>query len=133
MSALRWSDEEVDEYEQQPTTEPETNLSAEWHVQGRRRHAVKKEAVMRTLMVFASLPWAPKLLFRGIVVGEAGLLELVHRKQYAKFHGYDPVSKQLVWRVKPADKVLGVQKADDKYIARVEQEFAALVDKLRAL
>jgi hypothetical protein len=120
----------------EPTSVPPIQidvLSGDWRVQGRRRDAIKKEAVRRPLLVFACLPWSPKLLFRGVVRGEEGLLELVQRKQYGKFHGYDPVGKQLVWYLKPQDQTVGVQKADAAYIQRVEQQFRAEVERARNL
>ena len=108
-------------------------LTGSWRVQGRPRDAVKKESLMRPLLVFACLPWQPRLMFRGVVRGEQGLLELVQRKQYARWHGYDPIARTLVWRMKAGDVQVGVERAKLEYVTRVEAEFGKEVDRAKAM
>lgn len=101
-----------------------------WRVQGRPRIAIRKAVSTRQLLVFASLPFAHKLEFRGIVAGEDAMLTLVREQNISRFHGYDPIGHMLVWRRRQGDDKIGVERASAVYIARVEKQFKEQIKKL---
>ena len=138
----RWSDDTDDDdvpelqpvqVPTRPTPEPEPERPVEqsnWQIQGRPRHTTKQQVAVRPLLVFGSLPFDAKLFFRGIVDGETGLLDLVQKRSLRRYHGYEPVSKQLLWRLKPSDSRLGIQVASAAYVQKVETHFADEVRKI---
>lgn len=107
-------------------------FDGEWRVQGRKRDVAKKEATQGELLLFACLPFDKRLLYRGVVKGQAGLLSAVEYKGFTRFHGYDPVNRRLVWRRKRDDLAMGVEKASPQYIQRVQTEFAQQVQEVLA-
>jgi len=104
-----------------------------WEVQGRKQkqNLIKQEACHRKLMVFACLPFSNRLLYRGMANGLQGLLEVVERKGFKHFHGYDPVSQQLIWKKNVHDQTVGMQSADRNYVFRVEKLFKNEINSLK--
>jgi hypothetical protein len=136
----RWADlvEEDDEQEEQQEqqaqnaevdTNPPSVDTEEWEVQGRKKK-LRQIITQRPLLLFASLPFDKKLLFRGIVQGQDKMLQKVARSGFTRFHAYDPISHQWIWKRKPEDTVVGLQRASDKYVQLVEKVYRAEIEQI---